>query len=519
MRVWLAMLAAVAAPSAAVELKSPLAATVDPADRAVMAEAASAIAARQPDLARLDAVLAKLPRPTPLRGMVQTVRANVLAIGNRTGEAVSAIEEAMRLLPDDPRPKMVATGVLTFAGSPQRAADLWMQASSESPDIARMSDRYVMMALTGRLADLGDSVRADRVNARLGELGFSAGLAPERSNAALARTRTQFEGGQVDLAAQSVTAIGDPDDLLGLYVDRRYEALWPRIAEWATPTLEDQSRRYIEELRTDWTAADDFETAAPYARRLASFDAYPAVVALFLPMFDRGNMGAYPTGAEFLAPVVARALVHVGRATEARALLAKVAAAMPRNESGSDLNILAAQMMLDANETNWTATLAQADAFLARAKQLGPSINASATLQVQAMRACALWKLNRETPAQEETAAVLLAEAVMPGPALQIHLCRGDVAGARALVIRRLADERTRGWALRLVQPLKTDTFSPLDRTLRPVSDAMRSAPDVQTAAAKVGRVLPQPLLTGLPTGFDPFRSTPTRRPLGPNAI
>lgn len=223
-RCWSALLLVTAAPVAA-ELKNPLATTVDPADRAVMAEAASAVAARQPDIARLDAVLAKLPRPTPLRGMVQTVRANALAIADRTGDAVSAIEEAMRLLPDDPRPKMVATGILTFAGSPQRAADLWMQASRESPDIARMSDRYVMMALTGRLSDLGDSARADRVAARLGELGFSAGLAPERSNAALARTRTQFDAGQVDLAAQSVTAIGDPDDLLGLYVDRRYEAL------------------------------------------------------------------------------------------------------------------------------------------------------------------------------------------------------------------------------------------------------------------------------------------------------
>ena len=65
----IALLAAVGQPSAA-QLPNPLAMTTDPADREVMAEAASAVAARPPDIARLDAVLAKLPRPMPLRGMV-----------------------------------------------------------------------------------------------------------------------------------------------------------------------------------------------------------------------------------------------------------------------------------------------------------------------------------------------------------------------------------------------------------------------------------------------------------------
>ena len=71
--------AALLAPtSAAAQVKSPLDLTTDPADKAVMAEAAAAVAERPPSLARLDAVLAKLPRPTPLRGMVQSVRASVL---------------------------------------------------------------------------------------------------------------------------------------------------------------------------------------------------------------------------------------------------------------------------------------------------------------------------------------------------------------------------------------------------------------------------------------------------------
>jgi hypothetical protein len=500
------LLLATAAPVVA-QLADPFTAVSDPADRAVMAEAAAAITGPTPDLAALDAVLVKLPRPTALRGVVQTVRAALLSSKERTAEAVAAVEEAMRLLPDDPRPKLVATELFTFSGSPQRAADLWVQASRESPEYARMTDPYLLSALVGRLVEGGDRSRADRLTARMGEIGYSAASVPDRSSSALARARTQVEAGQTDLAVQSVTAIGDPNDLLLLYLDKRYRLLWPRIAEWAGPDLDDQSRRYLEELRGAWIATDDFETAAPYARRLASLGAHQTVVTLFLPMLDRLSPERSIVGAEFIAPVVARALVRVGREPEARALLTKVATAMPKNDTGNDLNITGAMMLIDSTAARWPETIAQADLFLRRAQQLKSTINASATLQVRSMRACALSKLGRESEAQEDVAAVLLGEALLPGPAMQLHLCRGDVSAARALLIRRLADDATRGWALAFVQPSERDPFSAYERMTQPVAEQVRAASDVRSAASTVGRFLPHPVLTGLPKGFDPFRA------------
>jgi hypothetical protein len=235
-RAFIALLLAASAPVAG-QVANPLAMTTDASDRAVMAEAASAVASRTPDIGRLNATLAKLPRPTPLRGMGQTARAGVLANARDAGPAVAAIEDALRLLPDDPRPKLVAAAIFTFSGSPQRAADLWMEASRLSPDFARMTDRYIVMAMIGRLTDIGDRARADRISARLAEIGFSNGLAPERSNAALAKTREAVRNQQQTDALLAVTTIGDPDDLLTLYIDKRYVALWPRIAEWAGPIL------------------------------------------------------------------------------------------------------------------------------------------------------------------------------------------------------------------------------------------------------------------------------------------
>lgn len=513
-----ALLLAAATPGVA-QVTDPLTTTTDPADRAIMAEAASAIASERPDIARLDAVLARLSRPTPLRGMVQTVRAGVLAAANDVGPAVAAVEEALRLLPDDPRPKLVASGIFTFTGSPQRAADLWMQASRESPDFARASNRYVMMALIGRLTDAGDRDRADRISARLAEIGYSAGLAPERSSAALAHTREAVRNAQDGEALLGVSAIGDPDDLLTLYVDRLYATLWPRIAEWAGPDLAAQSLRYLEELRSDWVAADDFQTAAPYARRLAGLHAYDAVVGLFLAKFDRLRPGAEQEGAEFLAPVVARSLTRLGREPEARALLAKVAAATPPDDGGNGLNIDAAYLSLDADRMDWPQVVTRADAFLARAHLLGDAINRSAVIQVQAWRACGLWRTGRTDEAQRATAEVLLGERVAPGAAMDMQLCRGDDAAARALVIARLADEATRGWALRFVQPAPDDSATPLDRLMEPLAQAVRTAPDVLAAANRVGRILPQPVDAVLPPTFDPFRVQPRPQPLAPGSV
>ena len=513
----LALLAAGTPASA--QVVNPLAATTDPADRAVMAEAVAAMTAAPLDLARLDSALAKLPRPTPLRAMVQTARADALARVDRKGEAVSAIEEALRLLPAHPVPKFAASQIFTFTGSPQRAADLWMQASVIAPEMARRTDRYAIMALEGRLRDVGDRERADKLSARIGEIGFASGLAPERSGAALARVRTAVRAGRTDDALAAVTAIGGPGDMLSLYVDRRYAALWPRITEWAGPGLALQSRRYLEELRADWIAADDFETATPYARRVAGYRSHAAVVALFLPMFDRVGPDRVPGGVDFLAPIVARALAATGREAEGRALLTRVASALPKERTGRELNLSGAFITLDANAERWAAVLPAVGTFLARAEALGPTVNSSAIWTVRALQACALWKTGRRSEAEPVMAELLLGQAVNPASAGRVLLCRADAAALRTFVIARLEDEATRSWALAWVQPSSGETSTALGRTDQLLLDGLRRDPAVLAVANRVGRVLPQPVDDVPPAGFDPFAARPAARLPGPGEV
>lgn len=501
------------APAASARAQDPLVATTDPADRTVMAEAAAAVAARPPDLPRLDAVLAKLPRPTPLRGMVQSVRAEALARTNRNGDALAALEESLRLLPDHPAPKLIGAHILTFAGAPQRGADLWMLASTAAPEMARRSDQYVMGALIGRLREMGDGARADRLEARMGEIGYATALAPARSSAALARVRLDVAAARTDEARSALTGVGDPRHLLELYLDRRYEALWPRIAEWSGPAFQPQLVRHLEDLRREWAAGDNPESAANYARVLAGLGEHKAVVTLFLPALERSDLGPATPGVEFLTPVVARSLASTGRETEARALVARVAALFPGDRTGRDLNFSGALITADLNQHRWGDVLTGSTAWLMKAEALGPSVNDASKLQVRSYRGCALWKTGRRTEAEPEMAAVLLGQAIMPAWALRVHMCRDDQAAARDLLIASLADESRRSWALGIVQPAVLATHNPLADADHAFLETLRRDPEVLAAVEKVGRVLPRPVMQTLPEGFDPFATERTRPP------
>lgn len=492
--------------------RDPLATITDPADRAVMTEAAAALAVQPPDLKQLDPILAKLPRPTPLRAMVQTARAWALANAERRGEAVAAIEEAIRLAPDNPLAKLTAAHILTFTGATRRAADLLLEVSRSDPRYAVGIDRYVLGALVGRLRETGDRDRADRVEARMAEIGYAAALAPERSSNALSKLRAHLTAGEREAAEGAIGTIGDPEHLAALMVDRRYEAMWPRLEEWGGPGLHEQSRRHLEELRREWDGSGGFDTATNYARRLASMRQFNAVSALFAPMYDKPGLSADVDGIELLAPSVARSLAALGRRAEAERLLERVAALMPPDGSGRDLNVLAAKMMLDVAEQRWAEVMPRADLFMASAKAVGPSVNDGAVRQVRAFRACALQGLGRTDEARTELAQLLLAQAAQPSVAWTMLGCVGDVAAGRDFLVARLADERTRDWALRIVQPGSAATGLAQDRATHAFREKVRRNPAVLAAVAKVGRVLDRAVADELPAGFDPFAAGPGAR-------
>lgn len=504
---WTAMVLAMAPCAAAKAQQAPAAFGIEqymePGERQFLPEFAAAQTAPLAErLGLLNTLLAKLDRPTRFRGIVQVMRASFLADG-KPQDAIVAIEEAMRLLPDIAHVKLTAAHIMTYGGAPQRAADLWIAASYQDPGAARLSGGYNLDSLRGRLIDLGDRRRADALSARMRDIGLNEVNAVRESSMTLAGVRARVSAGDIDGARQLIGQVVSPADLIELYVDRRYEALWPAIERWHGVDLVRGQSLYLAALRRDWQAAGTFDTATDYARVLARLRAFDAAVGLFLPRLS-GPMLSDEEDIEFITPVIARSLVGVGRGDEALALLARVEKLIPAEHGTRRLNFGASQAQLNLWLGRYAVSAGLAAQWVEAGMARGTDVNASAMFGVKAVQACALIHAGRAKEAEPIAAAVLLAGAAMPEPAMQVHICRRDAKGARALLIESLKSENRRIWALNWVQPRGAPLPTDHMRAEQAFMTQVAAHPDVRAAAEKVGRILPRALDVTLPSGFDP---------------
>lgn len=477
----------------------------EPSERALLPALAMALTLKESKerLAALDVQLAKFDRPTRLRGIIQAMRGATLLDEYRHAEALAAAEEAIRLAPGVAPVKLFAVRTMIFAGAPQRAADLWLAMSREYPELAAELDGYELDALRERLRDIGDNKRADALSARIAEAGLAIHSGPRASDGALAQIRLRMSEGKIAEAAALVPSVLVTRDLAQLYLDRRYEKLWPAIARWGGQDLGLGQKLYLEALRRDWRASDTLESATDYARALNGVRAYAAVTQLFLPLLAPEALKRDNDGAEYLAPPVAQALLGQGQAEQAIALLKRVDVTFTE-ETAQKLNLsgnLAQTYLAIGRFAEASATAAE---WLVVARRMGTEINKAALIGVQALRACALIRSGKTDQAASDVADVLLSRAGLPDPAMDIYACSDDFAGGKALMIESLNDERRRGWALRWIQPSGVELPFEESRRSDRFQKRIAADPDVRAVAEKVGRILAMTVIERLPDGFDP---------------
>lgn len=498
---------ALAAPAAAqLTLPEP----IDAGERALLPEIGGALGSGHATLAQLDTLLAKLPRPSPLHGAVQLARSVLLTQADHYPPAVTAAEEAVRLLPAWPQPKLLLTYLLTFTGAPQRAADLWLEASRQSPEVARESDLYTLDALAGRLQEMGDTSRARLLATRMAEIGFAHQLAPDRSSLAAAQFEQAAVKGDTDRAGQALPEVASPTALIGFYVDKRYQPFWPAIQTQGGPDLGLAQRRYFTLVRDEWQQARDYRTAVNYARLLASVHDYSAVVSLFAGMFTDAQDHLDDPYMWLLAPVVARSFAETGKSADGRALLTRlntVAVSDPGMQLNASGNLANLSFLLQ----RWDEAAREAADWLKIAAREGAAINRGSILQVSAVRACALTRSGHGDQAAALIGDLLLAQRALPQPALTLFVCTHDLSKARELMVDRLADADSRGWALQQIQPNGRSGALPEEMDEARFLEQVRRDPAVRTAAEQVGRILPSPVANTLPDGFDPDGGPPAK--------
>lgn len=489
-------------------------APVDDNERFVMADAARLLAEGEPDLAKLDALVARLPRPTPLRGRVQAMRAMKLSALDRNADAVAASEEAIRILPDDAFVLWTGAWVQTFGGSPVKAVESWLRAAELDPERIRQTEPYLVYALAGRLRDLDETARADRLDARAGELNLTTVTPSQRSDQAMARLRIALDAGNEATAAALIPEIIDPFDLARLYLSKDYAPLWPAIAAYADADLGSAQRRYLETLRRGWWTGRDLEAATDYARALRDVDRPDLVVALFEPLLSAAKLTRYDERIEFLAPVVASSLNLLGRPVEALALIDRVERLIPSDQSALALNLSAARITLASSRAQWGRVVTLALPWLAAARAQGAGVNPSATMSVQGMLACAYEKLGRTAEAAEAASPIVAMQRVQFGLALTLFACRDDLPAARTLIEAMLKDPaRRRQVAGQLLFPVSNRYLLPEGAAARQFRARLRADPAVRTAIAAHFRMLELAALRRLPDGFDALQEGPMAKP------
>lgn len=496
-----AYLSLMAAPAAADPLPKPEMialpeerALLDPLLRA-LGEPKSATEA----LLAFDALLARLPSPTRFRGLVQFFRGSALAAEEREREAMDAIAESIRLLPEYSAPLLVASQISAFDDRPDLGTDYLLRASRLDPIIVNELGDYEIGNMLTRLGEINDRKRALALSERLLEIGWNKGSYRTISSMAMNLLEARIDSGNVAGAAALVPKILSPWSFAQLMTRKKFEPLRPAVEAWAGPRIEKQWPIFLEQARAEWEASNDLEAGNSYAAALASAGHDRTLIATFMPLFQR-PIDAQQFQLIFIAAPLASALARSGRWDEALGLFDTALAAWPEGESANALNLTGNRGRLLFFKGDFTAALARLDKSIADAAKWGGEVNSGAVAAMHLYRACALEQLGRRDEAVTSSAIVASQKAARPASFVYLQLCRGDQGFARAALLQALEDPETRDQVIDWVQPSDHVSYdSPFARTMAERERQLKADETLVAAVRKYGRILPHPINASAP--------------------
>jgi tetratricopeptide (TPR) repeat protein len=435
-----------------------------------------------------DEALALLRSPTQLRGFIQLTRARALGALHRELDAVEAAEESAQLLPGYSAPLILAFQQNAYLSRTAQATEYLMRAIEADPVTARTIDDYEINNLLGRLNGFHDDARARAISDRLLKIGWIGSHLDSRSSLAVDAIKMHIDRAEAEAARALVPRLLDPKDSRDLLIMKAYSAVWPDIETWAGHHLERQWPIYLREARERWESGRTSIAARDYLSALTTAGEFEAAVRELLPLFDNPRKGDVEL--IFMVAPLANSLARLGRWDDAEDLFRRAQRAWPLGSQANALNVSANHSVLLLKQGRANDALQMMDASLTDARKWGPEVSAGALAAMHHERACMLHDLGRDP---EAAASVAQALAVQTGSAAaMLHLCMGDPAAARQGLLDALGNESTRDDVVGFVQPSDERPFpSPYGLKQRAASEALRSDPQVLSAVAKYGRVLP----------------------------
>lgn len=450
------------------------------------------------NMVALEAALARLEQPTALRGIIQFIRAAVLADEDKNVPASEAIEESIRLLPGYSGPLLLAADFYAYDDQPGRAADYLLSASRIDPQLVAQIPEYDIDNLVTRLDARQDQRRLYAVSERLLEVGWAAESLAGQSTLVRHAIASRMASGDVAGATVLVPKLLLPSDSRKLLQQNRYRALWPEIERWAGAEMRTQWAVYYAETQAKWAASKDRSTVRAYVRALDSAGHDETIIREMLPLFAGRIDPLADLDLIFVASPLASALARKGRWDELHAMFERASAAWPLGSSANALNLVAnrARMLLLQGKAG--EGLPMIDIAIADAAKWNGQVGSNALANMHLIRACMLQELDRGEQSLLSRGYVM--SRLPPSSVASMHLCFDKPDAAREVLIAALGTAEGQEDVLGYMQVSdEAPAQSEYARTIRARNDALRSDPKLLAAVAAFGRVLPYSMSAGAP--------------------
>ncbi|MCY7272134.1 MAG: hypothetical protein LH485_08820 [Sphingomonas bacterium] len=446
----------------------------------------------------LDPLLAKLGEPTKFRGFIQLLRAQALNEADRTAEAITAVEESIRLLPGYSAPLLAAADVYGYSDRPEMAADYLMRASRLDPDVVRNFDDYDLRNLMQRLSAKRDDRRLKLVSEELLRIGWTGTRIASRSSLVEQAIKRRLADGDVAGAQSLVPELLVPNQSVTLLSNKAYSAVWPAIERWGGAKLQKQWKIYLSEARSRWLVSKDSHTLGDYVTALESASLGDEIIAQALPLFSERLDPQRDMEMVFAVATIAEALAQQGRWKDAHELYVRADKIWPLGSEGSALNIAINHGRLYLFEGKPADALRAIDAAIADARKRGPTINSGALARMHGYRACILHELGRDVDIGTSFPAAIAGMSATSR--VWLLLCLKRSAAARQVLLDALNNEAERDEAISFFQkPDDPPLPTPYARRMRLLEDELRKDPTLLVRVKEYGRILPFTLSEGVP--------------------
>lgn len=451
-------------------------------------------------LAKVDAAIASTTKPTPFRGLLLFVRANILMQLKRVEEAQRSVDESVTLLPRYLGPLGLGAQIYGYSDRPERAANYIQQALLIDPRSARMFSSDQIDSILRRLRNSNDRRTAGRLASALIENGWQEGDRSTKSTITRLAIQHYLDGDNIDAAKRLIPSVVSPEDSYKMLTQKSFDRLWPEIETWAGPKQSKQWSVYLVNVRNRWRASGRIDDGLDYASALADAGDDQTLVEQFLPALNSKLDPKVDYDAVFLAPKVGQALARLGRYDDALALYDKMQAIWPLDSMASALNF----SLNRAVTLHWAGRHQESiDAFSASyeaAKRFGSEVNGDALANSKIVEGCALYKLGRKAEAADVALMVYGAPASHQA---SLYFCMGQPEALKKLYLRDIRDENRRDVIIMALQPdISSWPKGSIKADLRAQERTFKMDADLVKAIERYGRILPYTSGDGAPQNW-----------------